>query len=175
MLGAVKEIILNGYMLKATVEVDMEYKDIDITCHDADTRQFIDSIPVDDIGEFIESPNMILISESTTIVARPKKRSVWDMREHCITFTRCDLSIEYHDDFADSLGEVVPRNSQPFTTDNTSHGDAIEQLNRYHNVLKYVHNAILHEIDKGNTPTLIQEEHGGAGIGLIEDLLNEVK
>lgn len=67
------------------------------------------------------------------------------------------------------------RNSTPFTTDNTSHDDAVELLNRYHNVLKYAHNAILHEIDKGNAPTLIQEEHGGAGIGLIEDLLNEVE
>lgn len=52
----------------------------------------------------------------------------------------------------------------------------LEQLlNRYHNVLKYAHNAILHEMDNGRTPTLMREEHGGEGIGLIEDLLNEVK
>lgn len=48
-----------------------------------------------------------------------------------------------------------------------------ELLNRYHAVLKYAHNAILHEIDNGRTPELIKEGNGGAGIGLIEDLLNE--
>lgn len=63
--------------------------------------------------------------------------------------------------------------SKQFNTDNTSHDGAIELLNRYHAVLKYAHNAILHEIDNGHTPELIKEENGGAGIGLIEDLLNE--
>ena len=75
----------------------------------------------------------------------------------------------------DRIETRTARVSEPFTVAKMSHDEAIKQLNRYHNVLKYAHNAILHEIDRDNTPTLMQEEHGGAGIGLIEDCLGGVE
>jgi hypothetical protein len=48
---------------------------------------------------------------------------------------------------------------------------AVAELERLHAALDYAHNAILHEMDNGRTPSLIRLEHGGQGIGLIEDAL----
>lgn len=49
-----------------------------------------------------------------------------------------------------------------------SHQGTIDELNALRAALEMTHKALLHEIDNGRTPYLLQ----GVGIGFIEDVLN---
>lgn len=48
--------------------------------------------------------------------------------------------------------------------------DAAELLQRYHDALAEAHRILLHEMDNGRTPTMLQ----GVGLGYFEDVLYHV-
>ena len=60
---------------------------------------------------------------------------------------------------------AVARDNVPMMPD-----EIVDQLNAYHDALVEAHRILLHEMDNGRTPTMLQ----GVGLGYFEDVLSYI-